>query len=81
VCHAKHPPPPPLRVLTTLPRPLQVEGLVHVANMSKRPISSAKDFVKRGQEVGGGGTPHPYSECAVAHCVLCVVICCVLSTI
>lgn len=27
------------------------EGLVHVANMSKRPISSAKEFVKRGQEV------------------------------
>jgi len=29
----------------------QVEGLVHLANMSKRPISSAKEFVKRGQEV------------------------------
>lgn len=24
---------------------------MHVANMSKRPVSSAKDFVKRGQEV------------------------------
>jgi ATP-dependent RNA helicase DHX8/PRP22 len=30
---------------------MQVEGLVHVANMSKRPINSAKDFVKRGQDV------------------------------
>uniref|UniRef100_A0A7S3QLZ2 RNA helicase n=2 Tax=Dunaliella TaxID=3044 RepID=A0A7S3QLZ2_DUNTE len=29
----------------------RVEGLVHLANMSKRPISSAKEFVKRGQEV------------------------------
>lgn len=40
----------------------RVEGMVHVSNMSKRPVSSAKDVVKRGMEVwvkvrqGGVGT-------------------------
>ncbi len=29
----------------------KVEGMVHVSNMSKRPVASAKDVVKRGMEV------------------------------
>eukprot|EP00955_Chlamydomonas_euryale_P009682 103502-Chlamydomonas_euryale.AAC.1 len=29
----------------------RAEGMVHVSNISKRPISSAKEAVKRGQEV------------------------------
>ena len=29
----------------------QVEGMVHVSNLSKRPVSSAKDVVQRGMQV------------------------------
>ena len=57
--HSNRPTVLALMQLSLMPEPLllpqgfrqRLEGMVHISNLSKRPVGSAKDVVKRGQEV------------------------------
>ncbi len=55
----------------------RAEGLVHVTNMATRRVASAKDLVKRGEEVlwvgGGGGALG--AVCLGGVCVECLCVC------